>query len=146
MTRRISVEPLTGALGATLSGLNRQTATRAETIATVRKALSTHRVIFARTVGFSVEELARFSAQFGELERHPYTPKADDATPEVCILDHRSSRADVWHTDSTYRDTPPAIGFLSMRSGGQPGLDTMWSNTTLALQTLSNRSHSSSVN
>ena len=86
----------------------------------------------------SVEQFRDIGALFGELEVHPYIPKVDESVPEVVELDSEvSPKADLWHTDVTFSESPPIAALLHMVDGPAFGGDTMWINTLDVYDTLS---------
>ncbi|MEY9104464.1 alpha-ketoglutarate-dependent taurine dioxygenase [Bradyrhizobium yuanmingense] len=109
-----------------------------QTIAAIRSALLTHKVIFFRDQGHLDDaEQERFALRFGELVPHP-TIGAAKGTASILEVDSArpASRNDLWHSDGTFVDAYPKItvlrGVVIPASGG----DTIWSNTAAAYLSL----------
>ena len=80
--RRIEVEPLAGALGAEIHGVNLAQTLDDETVEEIQRALLEHLAIFFRDQQLSVEQHKAFSRRFGTLNVHPqYVPL--DGDPEI---------------------------------------------------------------
>ena len=68
---RISVEQVSGALGAEIGGVNVADELDEETIGEIRRALLEHLVIFFRDQELSVDRHKAFTRRFGEIFIHP---------------------------------------------------------------------------
>lgn len=137
MARDLEIRPTAGALGAEVRGLSVDHLDEA-TARQLIDALSTHLVLFLPGLRPTVEQFRDLGAIFGELEVHPYIPKVDEAVPEVVELDSEvSPKADLWHTDVTFSESPPVAALLHMVEGPDFGGDTMWINTLDVHDTLS---------
>jgi taurine dioxygenase len=129
MAEMLDIRPTAGALGAEVRGLAVERIDHG-TAGQLMDALSTHLVLFLPALSPTVEELRDLGGLFGELEVHPYLPKADENVPQVVDLDSDTSpKADLWHTDVTFSPTPPIAAMLHMVDGPAFGGDTMWINT-----------------
>jgi taurine dioxygenase len=131
------VRPLSGALGAEISGVRLAEITDEE-FAELRRLLLEYLVIFIPNQhDWSPESRVAFGRRFGELEVHPYLPSVD-GHPEIQIIDsEQDGKIPIWHTDMTYSPNPPIGSILQIvRSPGRGG-DTMWSNQYLAYEALS---------
>ena len=132
----ISIERNGGTLGAVVRGV-RLADIDDDTFATILAAGHEHLVLFFPDQHLDPDQHRDFAARFGELEIHPLTEKLD-GVPEVTLLhSERGGRADVWHTDVTFVDTPPIAAVLQQISGPTAGGDTMWANQYLAFESLS---------
>ncbi len=141
MNRRIGleVEPIGGRLGATVRGLAAD-AIDDRVAGELKAALADHLVLFLPGLAPTVARLRKNGALFGPLETHPYLPRADDSVPEVCELDSDAPtgvRADLWHTDVTFSESPPVAALLHMVDGPACGGDTMWINCRDVFDSLS---------
>lgn len=131
------VQPLSGALGAVIHGVQLGEITDEE-FAELRQLLLGYLVIFIPGQhGWSPESHVAFGRRLGELEVHPYLPHLD-GHPEIQIIDsEQDGKIPIWHTDMTYNPNPPIGTVLQIvRSPGEGG-DTMWSNQYLAYEALS---------
>lgn len=137
MADNLEIRPVAGALGAEVRGLSADRLD--EAIAQqLMDALAAHLVLFLPGLGPTVEQFRDIGALFGELEVHPYIPKVDEAIPEVVELDSEvSPKADLWHTDVSFSESPPIAALLHMVDGPEFGGDTMWINTLDVYDTLS---------
>ncbi len=133
----LQIRSVGGRLGAEVHGLEPEAMDTA-TVTALHAALVEHKVLFLPGLAPSVEGLRDIGALFGPLEVHPYIPKADEAVPEVCELDtSRSPKADVWHTDVTFSESPPVAALLHMVESPPVGGDTMWISCPDVLDALS---------
>jgi taurine dioxygenase len=129
----VRVIRLAGNIGAEIAGVDAGVALGDDVIATVRRALLEHKVVFLRDQNLSYESQVRFAERFGELTLgHPiYAPPEDQ--PFLRAIDSaHGTRANHWHTDLTFVDRPPAIAMLHAVVIPPLGGDTMWANTVTA--------------
>jgi taurine dioxygenase len=142
---RFAVSPLTPRIGAEIQGVDLGGDLPDETIAEVRRALLTYKVIFFRDQDISQEQHIAFARRFGELEVHPITPKGQ-ANPEIFYLksvDYPSAKSDrrtganLWHSDVTWRETPSLGSILRGRVIPETGGDTMFADMVAAYEGLS---------
>jgi taurine dioxygenase len=124
----LETSPFAGRLGAVVHGLD--VAQIDDQVATaLRSALSDHLVLVLPGLAPSREELRSIGALFGELDTHPYLSADDPSVPEVIRLDSSATvKADVWHTDATFYETPPSVALLHMVECPDAGGDTSWIN------------------
>jgi taurine dioxygenase len=138
-TSRMSVEPLTPAIGAVIDGLHLASPMTQEQIGQVRKALDEHLVVFFRGQSLAPAQQRDFAARFGELYIHPFYPGHDEAR-EIMVLEHDATHranTDRWHNDATYLEKPPQASLLYAQEIPPLGGDTLWANMYLAYETLS---------
>ena len=132
------VEPVAGALGAELSGVQIGALTDGEFDA-VHQALLDYEVVFFREQQLSPEAHRDFALRFGEVVGHPAYPHPD-GVPEVTILEHtaeKPSKIECWHTDMTFMEKPPLGSILRGRVVPDRGGDTLWASMTAAFDALS---------
>jgi len=133
----IDVQPLNGAIGAEVSGVD-LAHLDGDTWRAVHAAWLEHLVLFFPNQHLDPDAHVTLGRRLGEPEIHPFIPKLDDAHPEIVVLDSGSgAKADVWHTDVTFSATPPLASILKMVVCPPRGGDTMWTNQYLAYETLS---------
>ncbi|WP_329253244.1 TauD/TfdA family dioxygenase [Streptomyces sp. NBC_01478] len=136
-TARLTVTPLTGTLGALISGVDTAVTPDAETVGELRRALLRHKVVFLRDQGLDYDSQAALARTFGELTLGHPIYAAPENRPEVREIDSRQgTRANHWHTDLTFVDRPPAIAFLHNKIAPEYGGDTMWADTVAAYEAL----------
>ena len=137
MPESLTVRPLAGALGAEVRGVRLGAMDDAEWKA-VRETWLEHLVLFFPDQHLSHAEHVALGRRFGEIEIHPFIPKVSDEFPQIVVLDSdQGARADTWHTDVTFSETPPMASILSMVVCPERGGDTLWTNQYLAYETLS---------
>jgi taurine dioxygenase len=131
----LDVNPISGALGAEIRGVDLAALSDAEFDA-IHDALLQHLVIFFPDQHLTADEHRAFALRFGEPEIHPFIPKLDADHPEIVVLEG-IARADVWHTDVTFAEHPPICSVLKMVAMPARGGDTMWTNQYLVYESLS---------
>lgn len=134
----LDVVPLATPLGATVSGVELAGDLDDGTVADIRKALLDRKVVFFREQQLDPLSLVRLARRFGEpTEAHPVEP-AVEGHPEVLALDsEEGARADVWHTDLTFQESPPLGAMLFAVEVPEVGGDTMWADMAAAYDALS---------
>jgi len=133
----LDVEPVAGALGAVVRGIDLSRTLDDAAVAAIRAALLRHRVLFFRDQDLDTDGQQRFAARFGPLTTaHPTLPSLPGA-PNVFDIDAASGqRANVWHTDVTFVDRPPLGSVLRAVELPPYGGDTVFANTVAALVSL----------
>jgi taurine dioxygenase len=139
----IEITPVSGSLGAEISGVDLGQPLSDKTFQQIHRALLDHLVIFFRDQPIKPEQHIAFGRRFGELHIHPYIPHLE-GYPEVILL--RSApdgpgkmayQSNTWHTDLTYSAKPPMASILRAVEVPNAGGDTQWNNLYLAYETLS---------
>lgn len=135
----LRVQPLSGALGAEVSGVD-LAAAGDNTIAEIRKIWLDHGVIFFRDQDLPPAKFLAVARQFGEAVEYPFV-KGIEGFPEiipVIKLEHETKNfGGIWHTDTAYLDKPPMATMLVAREVPPYGGDTLFANMYLAYETLS---------
>ncbi|MGA0217810.1 MAG: TauD/TfdA dioxygenase family protein [Ilumatobacteraceae bacterium] len=134
---RIKVEPISGALGAEVSGVDMRDLDD-ELVAELRQAWMDHLVIFFRDQELTPQQHVEYGRAFGEVEIHPFTDNLD-GQPEVIVLESSPEKfvaAESWHSDVTFRECPPMGSVLLGRVIPPFGGDTAWANMYLAYERL----------
>lgn len=132
----LNIHPIAGSIGASVTGVDLRELDE-PVFAQLLEAWHRHLVLFFPGQELLPNEHRDFASRFGELEIHPLTEKLPD-TPEVTLLhSERGGRADVWHTDVTFNETPPIAAVLQQISGPPAGGDTMWANQYAAFDAMS---------
>jgi taurine dioxygenase len=135
--QHLVVEPLTGALGAEVGGVDLADVDD-DVFAELHRAFLRHKVLFFRDQHISIDEHIAFGRRWGELEVHPFV-RNDAGHPEVIILESTADKpnaAESWHTDVTFRGCPPLGSILRGRVIPRVGGDTVWANMELAYEKL----------
>jgi taurine dioxygenase len=139
-TPRLDVQPLTGALGAEIAGVDLGADLDDATVKEIRQALLDHCVIFFRDQDFDAEQHKRLARRFGEIFVHPnYAGLQDDN--EIVMIRREPGDTRVvgedWHTDTTMMPKPPMGAILYAIEVPPYGGDTLFANQYLAYETLS---------
>jgi taurine dioxygenase len=135
----LPIRRLTAGLGAVVEGLDLAQDLDAATVDAIRLALDEHLVLFFERQTWTPEDQRDFAGRFGELYVHPLYP-GEAGLPEIMILEYDANRRghnDVWHSDVTYIQTPPKASILYADIIPEIGGDTLWANTYLAYEALS---------
>src|SRR6201986_5556104 len=138
--RHIEVRPISGALGAEISGVDMAQDLDAEVVSEVRHALLDHLVIFLRGQKATPMQQVAFAKKFGEPIEYPQLkglPEAPMITPVVKLEHERNNFGGIWHSDTTYLPVPPMGSMLLAREVPPYGGDTMFANQYLAYEALS---------
>jgi taurine dioxygenase len=134
------VKPLSGAVGAVLSGIDISEELSAGAIAEIRQAWLEHLVIFFRDQQLSDEHLMAFGRRFGDLYLHPNLAKKGP-NPEVIHVVKEPDATRVvgaeWHTDTAHVECPPMGAILHALEVPPRGGDTLFANQYLAYEALS---------
>ena len=140
MSARLSVEPVAGALGAEISGVDLARPLSEDTVAAIRRAWLDHLVIFFREQPLSPTQFLAFARCFGEPIEYPFVKGLDDHPEIIPVLKLEHERVNfggVWHSDTAYLDVPPMASMLVAREIPPYGGDTLFANMYLAYETLS---------
>jgi alpha-ketoglutarate-dependent sulfate ester dioxygenase len=134
---RIAVQPLAGAIGAELSGVDTGGHVSDDAVAQIRQALLDHKVVFLRDQHLNYASQVAFAERLGPLTLgHPTLA----SPPEQPFLEEIDSamgvRANYWHTDVTFVDRPPAFTLLHAIVIPPVGGDTLWTSTVAAYESL----------
>ena len=138
--KQLRIEPVAGALGAELSGVDLAQPLAPETIAAVRAALLAHGVVFFRDQPLTPGEFLAVGRAFGAVVEYPFV-RGIEGFPEVIAvvkLEHeRVNFGGVWHSDTSYLEIPPMGSLLVAREVPESGGDTLFANMSLAYEALS---------
>jgi taurine dioxygenase len=136
----LAVEPIAGALGAEISGLDLARPLTDETILAVRRAWLDHLVVFLRDQQLSPAQFLALGRRFGEVIEYPFVkglPDYPEIIPVLKLEHERVNFGGVWHSDTAYLDAPPMASMLLAREIPPYGGDTLFANMYLAYETLS---------
>lgn len=138
--RTIQVHPVSGALGAEISGVDLSRDLDDGVIGEIRRALVENCVIFFRDQHLSPDQHLAFGRRFGELQIHDFVEGLADNEEilEVRKEEHETRNfGGGWHTDVSYLEKPALGSVLYAREVPAYGGDTMFANQYLAYETLS---------
>ena len=136
----LKVRPIGGAIGAEIYGVDLASELSEDTVAAIRRAWLEHCVIFFRDQPLPPAQFLRFARRFGAIVEYPFI-KGIEGFPEiipVVKLEHEKTNfGGIWHSDTSYLEKPPMATMLIAREVPPKGGDTMFANTYLAYETLS---------
>jgi taurine dioxygenase len=136
---RIGVHPISGAIGAEISGVD-LTNLDDEFWEEIHRAFLEHLVIFFRDQNVTPEQQIAFAGRFGEIGYYPFV-EGMAAYPEIVEVrkepEEEENFGGIWHSDTTYLETPPLGAILYAKELPAIGGDTLWSNMYLAYDALS---------
>jgi taurine dioxygenase len=136
----LEIRPIAGALGAEIHGVDLSRSLSADIVARLRHALLDHLVIFFRGQELSPAQFLAFARCFGTPIEYPFVSGLPDFPDiiEVKKLEHEVVNfGGIWHSDTTYLETPPMGSMLLAREVPPVGGDTMFANMYQAYETLS---------
>lgn len=137
--RTITVRPLTGSLGAEISGVDLAALTP-EIVAEIRRAWLAHLVVFFRDQTLVGDQFLAFARSIGEVDRYPFVAGLDEHPEIIPILklpEETVNFGGIWHSDTTYLEAPPMATMLLAREIPPAGGDTMYANQYAAYDALS---------
>lgn len=134
------VEPVSGALGARIHGVDLALPLSDETLQAIRNALHEYLVIFFRDQDLAPEQHRAFAQRLGPLVPHPYVTGLAEHPDIIEIVkepEETHNFGSGWHADLTFLEQPPGGAVLYARELPPVGGDTMFANMVLAYETLS---------
>ena len=138
--QKIEVSPVAGALGAEIDGVDLSEPLDNATFADIHQALLDHLVIFFHDQHLTPEQHKAFGRRFGTLNVHPYV-RSLKGHPEIIevIKEAGGDRhwGESWHSDLSFKEKPTMGAVLYAREVPPWGGDTIFANTYLAYETLS---------
>ena len=138
--RTLVVEPVAGALGAEIFGVDLAAPLDDDTVAAIRRAWLEHGVIFFRDQELPPGAFLAFARRFGEPIEYPFVKGLDEHPEIIPVLKQASERVNfggIWHSDTAYLDIPPMGSMLIAREVPRAGGDTLFASMYLAYDTLS---------
>ena len=144
----LNIRKLSYALGAEITGVDLRGVLSDDTIAAIRKAWLEHLVLVLPGQDITPEQHIAFGARFGQLDdhaalykfRHPDYPEIFLVTTKPKADGSPSDSRQIgfnWHSDMSYTLRPAMGSLLHCREITEVGGDTMFSNTYVAYDTLS---------
>jgi len=138
----LTIQRIGPCLGAEITGIDIRKRLNGEQVQVVRDALDEHELLVVPDQVGPVEDFVAFGRQIGELSIHPFSPNVPEL-PELIILDNHGKNeplaTDVWHSDETFRSTPPLATVLRQTICPELGGDTLFASMTAAYDRLSDR-------
>ena len=115
-------------------------AASSDLFAALRAALLEHQVLFFRDQDITPLDYQAFARQIRSGGRRIPAYRTVPEAPDVQILESTAeapSKIEVWHTDMTFRPTPPSITLLHGQIIPPFGGDTLWASISAAYEGLS---------
>jgi taurine dioxygenase len=140
MASKIEVQPVTGGIGAEISGVDISQVLAEETVADIRQVLLDHLVIFFRDQEITPKQQLAFVSRFGEPDIYPFVKGLDDypeITPILKLPEETVNFGGIWHSDTVYQPNPPMGTVLYAKELPPAGGDTLFANQYQAYETLS---------
>ncbi|MEM0989373.1 MAG: TauD/TfdA family dioxygenase [Pseudomonadota bacterium] len=138
-TRTLDVRPLTGALGAEVFGLDLAGLDDAGFQA-LHEAFLEHQVLVIRDQDLDPESYIDVAKRFGAPVAYPFAG-GFNSHPEITRIvkepEQTSNFGGMWHSDTTYKEEPPAATMLLCRETPAAGGDTLFACQYRALAALS---------
>ena len=136
----MEISPISGALGAEISGIDiSKKLTNTETQLLQENFLK-FKVLFFRNQNLSAQTFVSFAKHFGNPTIYPFIKGLDD-TPEVIEIiktkDDKKNFGGSWHSDTSYMEYPAMATLLYAKETPKFGGDTLFANTALAYEQLS---------
>lgn len=136
----IEVQPVSGALGAEICGVDISKPLNASQSGAIRQAFHDHHVICIRDQQVTPAQQLEFARCFGQPDIYPYI-KGLPETPEVIEI-FKTEKDTVnfgggWHSDTSYLENPALGSMLYAIEVPRAGGDTMFANMHLAYEALS---------
>lgn len=146
-TSSITIQPVAGAIGAEIRGVDLSQPLSDAVFEVIYKAFLDHLVIFfPGHHALEAGHLMGLMERFGEIDDQPFAgpfrlPNVD-GNPKVFAFAKEATDAALnlggfWHTDVTCREKPHKAGLLYCAEAPSAGGDTMFANQYLAYETLS---------
>jgi taurine dioxygenase len=138
--RTITVQPIAGALGAEIGGVDLATDLPDATVAEIRRAWLDHLVVFFRDQHLDPGAFLAFARRIGEPVEYPFVTGIDGFPEIIAVskLPHETVNfGGIWHSDTVYLERPPMGTMLVAREVPPYGGDTMFSNMYAAYEALS---------
>src|SRR5437868_8824823 len=136
----IGIHPVSGAVGAEITGVDLATGLDDQTLGLLRQAWLDHLVLFFRDQDLTPAQFLAFARRFGEPIEYPFVKGLDDypeIIPVLKLAHETVNFGGIWHSDTAYLDAPPMASMLIAREVPPAGGDTEFANMYLAYETLS---------
>ncbi len=136
----MNIHPIAGALGAVISDVDLSLGMSSALAAEIRQVFLQYKVIFLRQQKLTPQQFLDFAKAMGEPIEYPFV-KGLEGFPhiiEVKKLEHEKVNfGGIWHSDTTYLESPPMGSMLLSLEVPPYGGDTMFANQCLAYESLS---------
>ncbi|MFT5803559.1 MAG: taurine dioxygenase [Candidatus Paceibacteria bacterium] len=139
---QIQITPISGALGADISGVDLSAPLSSKDQAQIDAAFHEHLVLCFRDQHLSPESLLALTQQLGGVGETPYLTGLADYPDVVPIIKEAAEKSAAtfgagWHTDFTFQQCPPSRTLLYAVDVPAAGGDTLYANLYAAYDALS---------
>lgn len=137
---RFQVQPLAGAVGALITGIDLRQPLDAAAIAEIRAVWLDSSVVFFRDQHLPPAELQVFAEHFGQVVEYTFVKGIEGfplIIPVLKLPHERNNFGGIWHTDTAYLDEPPMATMLIVREVPPFGGDTLFASGYAAFDALS---------
>lgn len=138
--QHIEVQPISGALGAEIGGVDLSNNLDDAVIAEIRHAWLDNLVVFFRDQTLTPGQQVTLAKRFGQPIEYPFIQGLEGfpvITPVIKLPDEKVNFGGLWHTDTTYQPEPPMATMLYALELPPYGGDTLFANCYLAYENLS---------
>ncbi len=139
MNTHFEVEHLTPFVGSEISGLDLSKAIAPETLSELRTLWLERKVLFFRDQTLTPDQQVAFTRQFGEVDKYPFLKGIEGnplVAPVLKLPDETINFGGIWHSDTTYLETPAGGASLYALELPPLGGDTIFCNMGKAYETL----------
>ena len=140
MANDFTVQPLTGYLGAEISGINLAKPLDDGSYQELRQLWLEHKVLFFRRQEMSPEEHIEFASHFGEVQKPGFVPTLKEY-PQIKRQEYDQYSqigSDItWHADDTFNEVPSRCSVLYALDVPEAGGDTVWVNMEAVYESFS---------
>ena len=144
MKSSLNVEPLTGVLGARLSGIDLKTDLDKKLLASFRAAICEFEVVIIPDQNLTPEQQVEFSHLLGPYSPVPFVKPIDEHAEVIKVVKENTEPeafnfGGVWHSDFSFLPIPPAFTILYAIDVPSVGGDTVWASNTAAYSQLDDK-------
>ncbi|MBL4781262.1 MAG: TauD/TfdA family dioxygenase [Porticoccaceae bacterium] len=139
MNTHFEVEHVTPFIGSKITGLDLSQAIPADTLAALRKVWLDRKVIYFLDQKLTPDQQLAFTRQFGEVNKYPFLNGIEGnplVAPVLKLPDETINFGGVWHSDTTYLETPALGASLYALELPPVGGDTIFCNMQTAYENL----------
>ena len=140
MNTHFDTEPLTPFIGSKITGLDLSQPIPPNTLADLRKVWLERKMIYFPDQKLTPDEQLAFTRQFGEVNKYPFLNGIEGnplVAPVLKLPEETINFGGVWHSDTTYLETPAAGASLYALELPPVGGDTIFCNMQTAYENLS---------